>query len=99
MAARLNKRCQDNVRDHIQAVLLVKRLQDHALGDVEMTQTQVRAADIVLKKVMPDQRETNVTGHITQTHQLISVSEARERIGELTERFGEDTDIQSTRPH
>ena len=33
---------------------LMKRVQDHANGTVEMTATQLRAADIFLKKTVPD---------------------------------------------
>ena len=34
--------------------MLLKKLEDHALGAEEMTQTQIRAAEIVLKKAVPD---------------------------------------------
>ena len=33
---------------------MLNRLQDHAFGDCEMSSTQVRAAEIALKKVLPD---------------------------------------------
>ena len=54
MAARLNKRQQEVVKDHIQTTQLIKRLQDHALGIVEMSATQVRAAESLIKKRLPD---------------------------------------------
>lgn len=38
------------VRSKIQATQLVKRLTSHALGEVDMTSTQVRAAEILLNK-------------------------------------------------
>jgi hypothetical protein len=40
--------------------MIINRLVDHALGECEMTSTQVRAADILLKKVMPDLSSTEV---------------------------------------
>jgi len=42
------------VRDKIRASQLVNRLEDHALGKVEMSATQVQAALGLLKKCVPD---------------------------------------------
>ena len=53
MARKLNTRTAESVRGHIQGVLLVKRLQDHAHGRVEMTPTQQQAAQFLLSYVMP----------------------------------------------
>lgn len=41
---------QDEVRAKIQAGALVRRLQDHASGLIEMTPTQIKAAEILLSK-------------------------------------------------
>lgn len=54
MAARLNARHQEMVRDKIQASQLINRLQDHALGDVELSASQIKAIEILLKKSVPD---------------------------------------------
>lgn len=54
MAARLRKTHQDDVRAKIQTSQLVNRLTDHALGIVELTATQVRAIEILIKKTLPD---------------------------------------------
>lgn len=62
MAERLTKRQSDKTRAAIQTGLIRNRLQDHILGKVEMTATQVRAAEILLKKTLPDLRSTEVTG-------------------------------------
>ena len=48
--------------------MLRKRLEDHALGKVEMTNTQVRAAEILLKKVIPDLSAVEHSGTVTQRH-------------------------------
>lgn len=55
MAARKNKiRHDENTRLKIKTSQLMNRLQDHGLGLVEMTSTQVRAIEIALRKVLPD---------------------------------------------
>lgn len=50
MAARLNPRNQQSVRDKIQATQLVKRLQDEALGLIEMTDGQRDSAKFLLSR-------------------------------------------------
>lgn len=55
MAARTKKiRHDEETRLKIQATQLVNRLQDHVFGKVELTPTQVRSAEILLKKTIPD---------------------------------------------
>ena len=62
MAARLNKRHQGFVRDKIQASQIINRLQNHLDGKVELSQTQLRAAEILLKKSLPDLSAVEMTG-------------------------------------
>jgi len=62
MAARLRARHQDEIRKKIQASQLVNRLTNHALGKEEMSATQVRAAEILLKKSMPDLSQVEGAG-------------------------------------
>lgn len=62
MAARLLKHHQADVRSKIQASQLVNRLTDHVHGKVEMTATQVRAAEILLKKTVPDLSSVEMSG-------------------------------------
>jgi hypothetical protein len=55
MAARTRRiAIDDNTRAKIQATQLIKRLESHALGEIELTQTQVRSIEILLKKILPD---------------------------------------------
>lgn len=55
MAGRpLGRRHQDDVRLKIQASAIIGRLQKHIDGSVDMSPTQVRAAEILLKKSLPD---------------------------------------------
>ena len=62
MAARLNLRHQDMVREKIQASQLVNRLQNHAFGEIELTQTQLKAIEILLRKSVPDLSAIQVSG-------------------------------------
>ena len=62
MAARLRKTHQDDVRMKIQASQLVNRLTDHALGKVELSSTQVRSIEILLRKSIPDLSNVQLTG-------------------------------------
>ena len=62
MAARLNRRHQDMVRDKIQATQLVNRLEDHALNGLELSPTQIKAIEILLKKSLPDLSAVELTG-------------------------------------
>lgn len=59
MAARLTKRLADQTRDAIKTSMLVNRLTDHALGDIEMSQTQIRAAEILLNKTLPNLKSSD----------------------------------------
>lgn len=66
MAARTVKiRHDDETRLKIKVSQLINRLQDHALGHCEMSNTQVRAAEVALRKALPDltaaENKTEVT--------------------------------------
>ena len=62
MAARLNKLHQDDVRKKIQTSQLLNRLTNHALGEIELSNTQVRAIEILLKKSIPDLQSIELSG-------------------------------------
>ena len=62
MAARLHLKHQDEIRRKIQASQLVNRLTDHAFNKCEMSSTQVKAAEILLKKSVPDLSQVQGTG-------------------------------------
>jgi hypothetical protein len=62
MPARLNPRHQQMVRDKIQASQLINRLEAHAMGEVELSATQVRSIEVLLKKVVPDLSAVQVDG-------------------------------------
>lgn len=63
MAARkIHTTLREEWKLRIQASNLVKRLHDHAMGEAEMSPTQIKAADILLRKVAPDLARQEVTG-------------------------------------
>jgi hypothetical protein len=64
MAARLRKNHQDEVRAKIQASQLINVLQNHALGtnDTELSQSRLKAIEILLRKSVPDLSAVQVSG-------------------------------------
>lgn len=55
MAARKRAiRHDDNTRAKIQAAQLINRLTAHACGELELSRTQVRAIEVLLRKTLPD---------------------------------------------
>lgn len=65
MAARLRKRHDENSRAAIQTTQLIKRLMYHALGRVAMSPSQIQAANILLRKVLPDLSAAEVNNNVT----------------------------------
>lgn len=63
MAARkLRKFHTEEIRAKIQASQLINRLTDHAFGKVELSATQVRSIEVLLKKSVPDLQSIDLNG-------------------------------------
>ena len=63
MAARkLRKMHTDEIRAKIQASQLINRLTDHALGKIDLSNTQVSAIKILLGKSVPDLQSIQLEG-------------------------------------
>jgi hypothetical protein len=60
---RLNPEHDERTRAKIQTSQIINRLQAHVSGEVDMTSTQVRAAEILLKKTLPDLAAIELTGN------------------------------------
>ena len=60
MAARKSLTHDATARQNIQTSQLLNRLNSRANGQVEMTPTQVKAAEILLRKSLPDLSATTV---------------------------------------
>lgn len=53
---------QDDVRSKIKTSQLVNRLEDHALGLLELSATQIKAIEVLIKKTLPDLQSIELTG-------------------------------------
>ena len=62
ITAKLNPRHQQLIRDKINSGLLVERLTECALGQLELTSQQMKAIEILLKKSVPDLSSVEMTG-------------------------------------
>jgi hypothetical protein len=54
----------DRVRERIRVTKLVQVLELHALGKIEMSATRIRAAEVVLRKALPDLTAVEHSGFI-----------------------------------
>jgi hypothetical protein len=67
VARRLQLKHTAETRQKIQTSQLINRLTDHAFGKVEMSATQVRAAEILLRKTIPDLSTYHIDGQVTHS--------------------------------
>src|SRR5262245_29915977 len=56
------------VRAKIRGAYLIRRLQDHIKGKITLSMAQVRAIDILLRKIIPDLSQSSVTGEMTHKY-------------------------------
>lgn len=71
MAARARKiRHDEETRAKIQTSQLINRLSDHVFGKVDLTPAQVRSAEILLKKTIPDLSSTE--NHTEVVHRYVA---------------------------
>lgn len=65
MAARRTRTKLDEAwRQKIQVSMLINRLHDNALGNIEMTKEQIKSAEILLRKVAPDLKAIDISGAV-----------------------------------
>lgn len=57
-------------RKKISAGVIMERLLSHIDGKLDMSSTQVKAADILLRKIVPDLARTEMTGNDGQPIQI-----------------------------
>ena len=86
MAARTRRIAHDaNTRAKIKASQIINRLQKHIDGEVELESTQIRAAEILLNKCLPNLQsvEMKVEGEVaTVTRTAMSVDEWQKKAEE-----------------
>jgi hypothetical protein len=68
MAARKTKSLSEDWRQKIQTSMIINRLQDHIKGTVELSPTQVSAANILLKKIAPDLQAVEHSGEVETSY-------------------------------
>lgn len=64
--ARKRNGLSENTRARIQTTMIVMRLENHILGKIEMTATQVRAAEILIRKTLPDLSSIDMNAIVQQ---------------------------------
>ena len=69
----INARTQDKLRSGIKAAEIIKALSNHILAGLKMTNTQVRAAEILLRKVTPDLLATAITDDSTRALPVLQI--------------------------
>lgn len=70
MAARTRRiALAEDTRLKIKAAMLINRLTNHATGDIELSATQVRAIEVLLKKVLPDLQAIEVDADVNVNHE------------------------------
>lgn len=62
MPARMRKTHQDDVRAKIKTSQLVNRLEQHALSDLELSATQIKAIEVLIRKTLPDLAAIQLSG-------------------------------------
>lgn len=62
MAARLNRMHSEQVRAKIQASVIIQRLHSHLMGDLELTASQITAAQTLLDRSVPKLSQIQHTG-------------------------------------
>jgi len=72
MPARKTPFLDQRVREKIQASMLIRALTDCVEGRNKMTSVQVRAAEVLLKKVVPDLAAVEYSGETTMKYQISS---------------------------
>ena len=73
MAAPLTKRQTQPHIANIQTAKLLKALADHVDNKREMSPTQVKAADVLLKKTIPDLRQTDYQGQVSHVFPGVTI--------------------------
>ena len=61
-ATKRNAMLIEEAREKIRTTQLINRLQDHALNKVDMSPTQVRAVEVLLRKRIPDLAAVTLSG-------------------------------------
>lgn len=64
MATRRRLEHNEDVRRKIQSSQLINRLQDHIVKNVDISPTQMKAIEILLRKSLPDLSSVEISGDV-----------------------------------
>ena len=79
MAARTRRTSlNDSWKEKIKMTQIINRIQDCAMGDIEMTPVQMKAAEILLKKMIPDLKAIDLNA----THEAVDKAEMLKMLAE-----------------
>jgi hypothetical protein len=73
MAKRINLQQLPYVREKIRVSQLINRLIKHVNGELELSRTQIRAAEILLKKTLPDLQAVQHSGEVMDLLRSVEV--------------------------
>lgn len=85
MAKRYNLRQTDACRDKIKTSQLINRLERHVLAELELSATQLKAIEILLRKTLPDLASVEHTGDALRPFAVIP--EQMQDVSAWTDRF------------
>ena len=57
----------DELRAKIKTSWIIKKLQDHIEGKLQLSMTQVKACEVLLKKIVPDVQTQQIVGEVTHS--------------------------------
>ena len=66
MAIRKRLSHDQKTREKIQTSQLINRLHDNAFGKIDLTPSQIKSIEILLKKALPDLQAIEHTGEVEQ---------------------------------
>ena len=87
MPARVNKiRHDENTRAKIKVGNIITYLQRHLAGECQLSMTQLKAAEILLRKALPDLTSVEHSGEVS-TVSVIRAPEVIQNIDEWQKRY------------
>ena len=90
MAARLNRMHDETTRAQIKTTQIIKFLMEHVLDGKEIAPTRIKAAEILLRKVLPDLSSVDLTSAQDECREL-ETAEIHRRIAALEGTAGPKT--------
>jgi hypothetical protein len=80
MAKRINLQQLPYVREKIRVSQLINRLIEHVNGELELSWTQIRAAEILLKKSLPDLQAVKHSGEVMDLLRSVNTPAASDKV-------------------